>query len=131
MSTETEAALIVQVPRGGAVDRNWREDAVDFEGLPPSIASGQVIVERLDPGVDGGLEPPEAGEIIMSVLSPEAFTSEPDEVRAVIDGASPGEQALVILIEAAEYLREDELAVALDAANRSHRLVILRVMADA
>ena len=50
MSTETEAALIVQVPRGGAVDRNWRED---------------------------------------------------------------------------------ELAVALDAANRSHRLVILRVIADA
>ena len=54
MSTETEAALIVQVPRGGAVDRNWREDAVDSEGLPPSIASGQVIVERLDPGVDDG-----------------------------------------------------------------------------
>jgi hypothetical protein len=131
MSTETEAALIVQVPRGGAVDRNWREDAVDSEGLPPSIASGQVLVERLEPEADGTLEPPEAGEIVMSVLSPEAFTSEPDEVRAVIDGAGPGEQALVILIEAAEYLREDELAVALDAANRSHRVVILRVMADA
>ena len=131
MSTETEAALIVQVPRGGAVDRNWREDAVDSEGLPPSIASGQVIVERLDPGVDGGLEPPEAGEIVMSVLSPEALTREPENVQDALDTAPAGEQALVILIEAAEYLREDELAVALDAANRSHRLVILRVMADA
>ena len=131
MSTETEAALIVQVPRGGAVDRNWREDAVDFEGLPPSIASGQVIVERLEPDVDGGLEPPEAGEIVMSVLSPEALTREPENVQDALDTAPAGEQALVILIEAAEYLREDELAVARHAANRSHRLVILRVMADA
>ena len=131
MSTETEAALIVQVPRGGAVDRNWREGAVDSEGLPPSIASGQVIVERLEPDVDGGLEPPEAGEIVMSVLSPEALTREPENVQDALDTAPAGEQALVILIEAAEYLREDELAVARDAANRSHRLVILRVMADA
>lgn len=124
MTTETEAALIVQVPRDGAVDRNWRED------LPPSIANGEVIVERLEPEADGSLEPPEAGEIIMSVLSPEALR-EQDEIRDVIDGAVAGEQALVILVEAAEYMREDELAVVLTAANRVHRVVILRVMADA
>jgi hypothetical protein len=124
MTTEIEAALIVQVPRGGAVDRNWREDE------PPSIASGQVIVERLPAGDDGTLEPPEAGEVIMSVLSPEALR-EPEEIQAAVSGAAPGEQALVILVEAAEYLREDELAVPLDAAQRSHRLVILRLMADA
>jgi hypothetical protein len=124
MTTETEAALIVQVPRDGAVDRNWREDE------PPSIADGQVVVERLAPGPDGRLEPPEAGEIVMSVLSPEALR-EPEQIWDAVGGAAPGEQALVILIEAAEYLREDELAVPLDAANRAHRLVILRVMADA
>ena len=124
MTTETEAALIVQVPRDGAVDRNWRED------LPPSIANGEVIVERLEPEADGSLEPPEAGEVIMSVLSPEALR-EQDEIRDVIDGVAAGEQALVILVEAAEYMREDELAVVLDAANRAHRVVILRVMADA
>jgi len=124
MTTETEAALIVQVPRDGAVDRNWRED------LPPSIANGEVIVERLEPEADGSLEPPEAGEVIMSVLSPEALR-EQDEIRDVIDGAVAGEQALVILVEAAEYMREDELAVVLTAANRVHRVVILRVMADA
>ena len=124
MTTETEAALIVQVPRDGAVDRNWRED------LPPSIANGEVIVERLEPEADGSLEPPEAGEVIMSVLSPEALR-EQDEIRDFIDGAAAGEQALVILVEAAEYMREDELAVVLDAANRAHRVVILRVMADA
>jgi hypothetical protein len=131
MTTETEAALIIQVPRGGAVDRNWREGAVDSEGLPPSIASGQVIVERLEPKVDGGLEPPEAGDIIMSVPSPEALRREPENVQDAVDTAPAGEEALVILVEAAEYLREDELAVALDAASRSQRLVILRVMADA
>ena len=124
MTTETEATLIVQLPRGGAVDRNWREE------LPPSIASGQVIVERLEPEADGSLEPPEAGQVVMSVLSPEALR-EQDEIRSVVDGAAAGEQALVILVEAAEYLREDELAVVLDAAGRARRVVILRVMADA
>lgn len=124
MPTETEAALIVQVPRGGAVDRNWREE------LPPSIASGQVIVERLEPEADGTLEPPEAGEVIMSVLSPEALR-EQDDVRDVVKGAPAGETALVIIVEAGEFLREDELAVVLDAAHRAHRLVIVRVMADA
>jgi hypothetical protein len=125
MTTETEAALIVQVPRGGAVDRNWREDT------PPSIASHEVIAERLPAGADGRLDQPEAGEIVMSVLSPEAFTAEPELVQDAVGGAPAGEQALVILVEAAEYLREDELAVVLGAARRSHRLVILRVMADA
>ena len=125
MTTETEAALIVQVPRDGAVDRNWREDQ------PPSIAGGQVIVERIAAEAGGRLEPPEAGETILSVLSPEALTREPETVRDVIARAAAGEQALVIIVEAAEYLREDELAVVLDAAHRSHRLVILRVMADA
>ena len=124
MTTDTEATLIVQVPRDGAVDRNWRED------LPPSVANGEVIVERLEPEADGSLEPPEAGQVIMTVLSPEALR-EQDEIRDVIDGAAAGEQALVILVEAAEYMREDELAVVLDAANRVHRVVILRVMADA
>lgn len=106
------------------MDRNWRED------LPPSIANGEVIVERLEPEADGSLEPPEAGEVIMSVLSPEALR-EQDEIRDVIDGAAAGEEALVILVEAAEYVREDELAAVLDAANRAHRVIILRIMADA
>jgi hypothetical protein len=124
MTTETEADVIVQVPRGGAVDRTWRDET------PPSIASREVIVERLPAGPDGRLEPPEAGEVVMSLLSPEALRRDPEGVWAAVGGAAAGEQALVILIEAAEYLREDELAVALDAAKRSHRVVILRVLAD-
>jgi hypothetical protein len=34
-------------------------------------------------------------------------------------------------VEAAEYLREDELAAVIDVAERLQRVVILRIMADA
>jgi len=37
----------------------------------------------------------------------------------------------VIIVEAAEEVREDELAAVLDAADRAGRTVIVRVMADA
>jgi hypothetical protein len=67
----------------------------------------------------------------MSVLSPEALTRERDEVRDVIRRAAPSHEPLVILVRAAEELREEELAVVLEAADRAHRLIILRVMADA
>ena len=80
---------------------------------------------------DGRLAPPEASEIVLSVLSPEALTREPDEVRDVIERAPDRHKPLVIVVEAAEELREDELAVVLDAAARAQRRVILRVMTDA
>jgi hypothetical protein len=115
----TEGVLIVQVRHGGAVDRNWAED------LPPSIASGRVVVEHF-----AGEGPPEGGEVVMSVLSPEALRSDAEEVRDVIAQVSASEPP-VIIVEAAEYLREDELAAVLDAANRARRPVILRVLADA
>lgn len=124
MTTEIEPTLIVQLPEGGAVERTWREDT------PPSIANREIIVELIPAGDDGTLEPPEAGEVIMSLPSPETLKREPEQIRAAVSGAAAGEGALVILIEAAEYMREDELAVALDAANLARRLVILRVLAN-
>jgi hypothetical protein len=120
-----EARLLIQVPRGGAADRNLRAD------VPPSVASGQIVVEPVEPGADGTLGPPQAGEVIMSLLSPEALAREQEEVRDVVRGAGEGDEPLVIIIEAAEYLREDELAVVLDAAHHAPRPVIVRVEADA
>jgi hypothetical protein len=67
----------------------------------------------------------------MSVLSPEALTRDQQQVRDVIRHAATGAGPLVIIVEAAEELREDELAVVLDAAARGHRDVVLRVMAGA
>ena len=115
----TEGVFIVQLPRGSAVERNWAEE------LPPSIASGRVVLEHF-----AGEGPPEAGEVVLSVLSPEALRDR-QQVCDAIDQAPDEGEPLVVIVEAAEYLREDELAVVLDAAKRSRRLVILRVMADA
>ena len=121
----SDAVVIVQVPRGGAVDRYLRTYP------PPSVASGRAVVDRVAAEPDGRLGPPEAGEVIMSVLSPEALRSDQREVRDVVLQAAPGSAPLVILIEAAEELREDELAAVLDAAARAGRAVVLRVMAGA
>lgn len=121
--TDEEAIVIVQLARDSAVDRNLRDDP------PPSVLSGRVVLDHVAPGADGRLGPPEGGEVVLSVLSPEALR-EPDQVREAIGQAADGEPP-VIMIEAGEYLREDELAVVVDAAARTHRTLILRVVSDA
>ena len=63
--------------------------------------------------------------------SPEALRRERQDVEDAIGRAVTGDEPLVIVVEGAEELREDELAVVLDAADRADRVVILRVMADA
>ena len=121
----SEASLIVQFPRDGAVDRHFRADP------PPSVASGRVALEHVAGDVEGRLGPPEAGEVVMSVLSPEALIREGQQVQDVVRRAAGTDEPLVIIVQAAEELREDELAAVLAAAAHTHRHVILRVMADA
>ena len=67
----------------------------------------------------------------MSVLSPEALVRERQQVQDVVRRAADTGEPLVIIVEAAEELREDELAAALAEAAHTNRRVILRVMADA
>lgn len=119
-----EADVIVQLAPDSLVDQNLRVQP------PPSLLSGRVVLDHVEPDEPGRLGPPEVGEIIMSVLSPEALRREPDQVRDVIEQAPETDEPLVILVEAAEELREDELTVVADAAASAHRLVILRVTAD-
>jgi hypothetical protein len=121
----SEPGLILQLARDSAVDRALRADP------PPSVTSGRVLLEHVPREADGRLGPPAAGEIVMSVLSPEALTREPEQVRDVISNAPDHHQPLVIIVQAAEELREDELAVVLDAAAGTDRPVIMRVIADA
>lgn len=121
----SEASLIVQLPRDGAVDRHFQA------GPPPSVASGRVVLDHITPGAGGRLGPPEAGEIVMSVLSPEALIRERQQLRDVVHRAAAGDEPLVIIVQAAEELREDELAAVLAGAAHTRRPVILRVMADA
>jgi hypothetical protein len=116
---------IVQLPRGSTVDQYLRTYP------PPSVASGRVVLDQMAAEPDGRLGPTETGEVVMSVLSPEALTRDQQEVRDVIRHAAAGAGPLVIIVQAAEELREDELAVVVDAAARARRDVVVRVMAGA
>src|SRR5215467_14139942 len=122
-STANEPSVIVQLPRDSAIDQELRAYPL------PIIASGQVVLDHLRPGANGRLEPPEASEIVLSVPSPEGLR-QPSEIRDVIEQAPDKRRPLMIIVEAAEELREEELAVVVDAADRAHRLVIIRIMAD-
>lgn len=120
-----EPNLIIQVPRGGAIDRQFNVEA------PASVAAGEVVVEAGPTDAEGVLEPPAAGKVVASLLSPEALRREADELRRVISHAGPGDEPLVIIVEAGEELRDDELSSVLEAASHTSRAVILRVMRDA
>jgi hypothetical protein len=113
--------LVVELPTGGAVH-------VQFQDEPPPA---DVAVVALPADEAGRLEAPDAGQVVMSVLSPEGLVRERDEVRRVIGAAGTGDEPVVIVVEAAEELREDELAAILEPARGSHRPVILRIAADA
>ncbi|MGO9958613.1 MAG: hypothetical protein ACLP50_22050 [Solirubrobacteraceae bacterium] len=120
-----EPRLIIQVPRGGAVDRQLRDRPLD------GIAGGEIVVEVGPTDSRGHLEPPAAGKIVLSVPAPEALEREAGDVRRVIAHAGTGVEALVVVIEAAEELTDAELAVVLAAARHSSRPVILRIIRDA
>ncbi len=120
----SEVRLILELARDGAVDRSVRA------APPPSVVSGRVVLDHFPSDADGRLEAPGAGTVVLSVLSPEALR-ERLEVEDVIGEADTGDEPPVIIVEAAEEVREDELSAVLDAAERAQRVVILRVMADA
>jgi hypothetical protein len=116
--------LIVQLPRGGAVDRQFSTQA------PQSVASGEVVVELGPTDAEGDLEPAATGQVVLSVPSPEALARQAGEVRDVIARAGTGVEPLVVVVEAAEKLCEDELAEMLEAAGHSSRGVILRIIRE-
>jgi hypothetical protein len=116
-----ESRLIVQVPRGSAVD-------LQLSQYPPtSVSSGVVAVDRVPPNEDGALGPPEVGEVVLSVPSPETLSREAGHVSQLLEDADPGPDPLVIVVEVAEELREDELIVVVGAAAAAPRAVLLRV----
>ena len=116
--------LIIQVARGSAVERRLTANP------PQGIAGGEIVVDSGYTTADGHLAPPVAGAVVLSVPSPEALARVADEVRRVIAHAGTGVEPLVIVVEAAEELRDDELAAVLEAAGHAPRPVILRVMRD-
>src|SRR5262249_47535857 len=85
----SDAVVIVQLPRGGAVDWYLRTYP------PPGVASGQVVVEPVAAEPDGRLGPVEAGEGVMSVLSPEALARGREGAAAPHQRARGGARPLV------------------------------------
>jgi hypothetical protein len=114
--------LIIQVPKGTPVDRQL------FAQPPRGVADDGVVVERMAPDAEGNLDPPPSGEIVLSVPSPETLAREPDEVRRVIREAGTGSEPLVVVVEDAELLRDEELAPLIDAVDHAPRPVILRII---
>jgi hypothetical protein len=119
-----QPTLIVQVARGGAVERQLSAQP------PPSVAGGEVVVDVGPATAAGHLDAPAVGKVVVSVPSPEALVREAAEVRRAIAGAGAGAEPLVVDVEAAEELRDDELAAVLDAAAHAPRRVILRILRD-
>jgi hypothetical protein len=118
-------ALIIQVARGGAVDRQMGVER------PQSVASGEAVVETGPADEAGALVSPEHGEVVLSLPSPEGLAREREEVHRVIAEAGQGVEPLVVEVEAAEEVRDEELSALLDAGRRSSRAVILRIIRDA
>jgi hypothetical protein len=116
--------LIVQAPRGGGVDEQLRREP------PSSVSEGEVAVEALPADAAGRLSAPEGGEVVMSVLSPEALLRERDALRRTIERAGTSTQPAVVVVEAADELRAEELDAVLEAARHASRSVILRIEAD-
>jgi hypothetical protein len=65
---------------------------------------------------------------VLSVPSPESLAREADEVRRVIGLAGTGVEPLVLVVEAAEELREEELASVVEATSHAERPVIMRII---
>jgi hypothetical protein len=115
-------ALIIQVPRGSAVERQLREDP------PPALGDIEVLVQTGATDERGVLEPPIGGEIVLSVPSPEALERQGDDVQRVIRQAGTGTAPLVIVVEAAELFRQEDLEPVVEAVARADRPVILRII---
>jgi hypothetical protein len=115
-------ALIIQVPRGSNVERQLREDP------PPALSTLDVLVQTGATDDHGVLEPPIGGEIVLSVPSPESLERQGDDVRRVIREAGTGNEPLVIVVQAGEIFRQQDLEPVVAAASRAHRPLILRVI---
>lgn len=113
--------IIVQVPRGSAIERQLHEE-------PPAAFRGDdVLIETGPTDKQGNLEAL-AGEVVLSVPSFEVLERQADGLGHLLRQAGTGAQPLVIVIGAAEEI-EDQLATAVvDAARNAPRPVFVRVI---
>lgn len=116
-----DPVLIIQAPAGALADQLAADP-------PPSLSSGAAVLEIGPTSAEGLLEPPSAGEIVLSIPSPATIRREPAEIRRVLAHHSSGTEPPVIVIQTAEELREEELSVLVEAARHGSRTAILRII---
>ena len=101
------------------------------EHPPAALDGGEIVVEAGQADAHGNLEPPVAGEVVLSLPSPESLSREADEVRRVLAETRTGSNPPVILLEAAEELTDVEVGIVLEASRHAALPVILRVIRNA
>jgi hypothetical protein len=117
----TEPILIVQVPRGSAIERQLQEQP------PPSLATDDVLVQVGPTDDEGNLEAL-AGEVVFSVPGPQELSRHGQEIQHAVRQAGTGTAPLVVEVGAAEELADEEAAPVAAAARHAGRTVILRVI---
>lgn len=86
-----------------------------------------VLVQTGPTDDDGNLEQL-PGEVVLSVPAPAELLRQAAELRRVLRMPGTGTAPLVIVVEAAEELQEDQAALVVETARRAPRPVILRVV---
>jgi hypothetical protein len=114
-----EPSLIIQVPRGSAIESQLRNQ-------PPAAVNADHVLVQTGPTDDRGNLEAMGGEVVLSYPSPEELTRHGDDLRRVVRLAGTGSAPLIIVVDAAEELQEDQAAVVTAAARHAPRTVILR-----
>lgn len=116
-----QPTLIVQVPGGSAIERQLRD-------RPPASLIGDDVLVQTGPTDERGVLEAMAGDVVLALAAPEELGRRAGELTRVLDQAGPGTAPLVVVVQAAEELLEEEAAPLVNAARSARRPVILRVM---
>jgi hypothetical protein len=116
-----QPTLIVQVPSGSAIERQLRTQP------PPTLNAGDVLIQSAPTDDQGNLEAM-AGDVVLSVPSPEELAHHAQDLGRVLRQAGTGTSPLVVVVGAAEELEDEQAARLVDAARHAPRPVILRVL---
>jgi hypothetical protein len=112
------------VPRGSAIESQLRNE-------PPTAFTEDHVVVQTGPTDDRGNLEAMAGEIVLSVPSPEEFDRQGENLQRVLRQAGTGTSPLVVVVEAAEMIQDQQAAAIAAAARDARRPVILRVIRPA
>jgi hypothetical protein len=116
-----QAALIIQVPRGSAIERQLHDQP------PASLRAEDVVVQTGSTDASGVLEEG-GGEVVLALPAPEELRRQAAELSRILDQAGTGTSPLVVVIEAGEELVDQEAAPLIEAARKAPRPVILRIV---